>query len=265
LTKLGDDPFGKRIVKVMQQNGIATDLILYTEKQSTGFMFKSKVSTGDPAIFYFRKGSAASTLCGGDVEGLDYSKYDMIHMTGITPALTDATREATDTLLQKSKENGIFFSFDPNLRPQLWRSTEEMQSYINTMAGKSDLFLPGINEAKILIGESKPEKIAKTYREMGAGAVVVKVGAEGCYYSSEKESGFAKGFPVKEVVDTVGAGDGFAAGVLSALREGKSLHDAALRGNAVGAIQVMSMGDNDGMPTEQEVLDFMLGKSDWRK
>lgn len=265
MTKLGNDPFGKKIIKTMNANGIATDLIIHTDKSPTGFMFKSKVTEGNPNIFYFRKGSAASTLCGADVEKLNYKKYDIVHITGITPALSNETKEATETMVKKCKENKLMFSFDPNLRPQLWNSKEEMRAYINKLAAQSDLFLPGIEEANILIGETDPVKIAETYINMGAKAVVVKLGPEGSYVASKSEQGFVEGFSVDSVVDTVGAGDGFAAGVLTALREGKTLKEAARRGNAVGAIQVMSIGDNDGLPTTEELDRFMSGDSDWRK
>ena len=91
------------------------------------------------------------------------------------------------------------------------------------------------------------------------------MGGKGAYYASSSSSGYVPGFPVETIVDTVGAGDGFAAGVLSALREGLSLEDAVRRGNAIGAIQVMSLGDNDGLPTREELDAFMNGKKDWRK
>jgi 2-dehydro-3-deoxygluconokinase len=264
MTKLGDDPFGRKIIKQMKTIGISTDEIIKSQVYSTGFMFKSKVIEGDPEIFYFRKGSAASTLCGDDVKGLDYSKYDIIHCTGITPALTDSTKEATEMLLKKAKENNIMFSFDPNLRPQLWESQDQMSNYINMIASQSDLFMPGVNEAKLLINEIEPEKIAKKYLEMGAKIVIVKNGSKGAYYANKEESGFVKGFEVDKVIDTVGAGDGFAAGVLTALKEGKTIEQAVRRGNAVGAIQVMSIGDNDGLPTTGELTKFMSGEKNWR-
>jgi len=266
MTKLGNDPFGKKIANVMKYNGISTDEIKYSETNPTGFMFKSKVMHGDPAIFYFRRGSAASTLSPEDIETMDFSKYDIVHLTGITPALTEITRKASDALNRKAKENNCIFSFDPNLRPQLWPSEEEMADYMNCMAAKSDIFLPGISEAKIILGETDPEKIAKHYLEAGTKTVIVKLGAKGAYYADKcGECGYVEGFPVKKVVDTVGAGDGFAAGILTGLREKKSLFDAVRRGCAIGAIQVMSKGDNDGLPTIEELDAFMSGDENWRK
>ena len=265
LTKLGNDPFGKRIVKIMNQNNISTELITHTDERTTGFMLKSSVEQGDPEIFYYRKGSAASTLSAGDVHALDFARYDTLHMTGILPALTDSTREATAALLEKARENKMLFSFDPNLRPQLWGDRQKMIDYMNRMSGECDIFLPGVAEAGILLEEHRPEYIAEAYLKRGAKTVIVKLGGKGAYYASSSSSGYVPGFPVETIVDTVGAGDGFAAGVLSALREGLSLEDAVRRGNAIGAIQVMSLGDNDGLPTREELDAFMNGKKDWRK
>lgn len=265
LAKLGGDPFGKRVLKMMKENGISTDLITFSHDRSTGFMLKSMVENGDPEIYYYRKNSAASTLCGKDVENLDFSQYDTLHVTGITPALSDSTREATEILVQKARENHMLFSFDPNLRPQLWPNWETMIRYMNKMAGKCDIFLPGIKEAEILIGESDPVKVAETYLKMGAKTVIVKLGKQGAYYATESKSGFSPSFHEERIVDTVGAGDGFAAGVLTALQEKLPLEEAVRRGNAIGTIQVMCRGDNDGLPTIEELNSFIAGKPDWRK
>lgn len=266
MTKLGDDPFGKKIVNTMRSNGISTDEIMYSQTNPTGFMFKAKVTQGDPDIFYFRRGSAASTLSEEDVSRLDYTKFDVVHLTGITPALTPSTRAASEKLNQLAKENGCFFSFDPNLRLQLWPSQSEMASCINKIAFSSDLFLPGVKEAKLLMGSDVPEKIAQYYLSRGTGTVIVKLGTQGAYYAGRDGGcGYVPGCAVKKVVDTVGAGDGFAAGVLSGLREGLSLAEAVHRGCAVGAIQVMSKGDNDGLPSREELDAFMHGEVHWRK
>ena len=84
------------------------------------------------------------------------------------------------------------------------------------------------------------------------------------YYDNGQESGYVEGFKVEKIIDTVGAGDGFAAGCISALKEGLSLKEAVRRGNAIGAIQLTSKGDNEGLPTRIELEKFMNGEKDWR-
>ena len=257
LTKLGDDPFGKLISRTLNENGIDNSLVIYTKERRTGFMLKSKVSKGDPEIFYFRAGSAASTLSEEDVEKIDFTKFSNIHLTGILPALSDSTRAAVKLRLKKAREAGLFVSFDPNLRPQLWPSQEVMVSYINDLASKADLVLPGDGEGKILCGTTDAYEINKFYLGLGAKTVVTKCGPKGALISDGKTETMVPGFIIDKVVDTVGAGDGFAAGTLTGLMEGLSIDKAVERGCAIGAIQCTFVGDNEGLPTPEQLKAFM--------
>ena len=257
LTRLGEDPFGQKIVRTLQRNGIGSEFVSFSKERSTGFMLKSKVSTGDPKIFYFRKGSAASTLSKEDVDRMDFSGYGFVHLTGIFPALSESTKEASFYLIKKAREHGLTVSFDPNLRPQLWPDTETMVQTLNEFAALSDYVLPGEAEGELLCGDRDPRKIGRFYLARGAKAVVTKMGSRGAYLMTEQDQELVPGFSIEKVVDTVGAGDGFAAGILSALMEGKNLYEAVRRANAVGAIQVTSIGDNDGLPSRAQLAGFM--------
>lgn len=258
LTKLGCDPFGKVIVRLMNESGISTEFTHFTSKRQTGIMFKSLTPGGDPSIYYMRKGSAASTLSPNDVCNLDVGGYAVLHMTGIMPALSKTSRAACTTLYEHARESGLLFSFDPNLRPQLWESRQAMVSFMNETAPKADLFLPGIAEARLLMGkdDATPAEAAAHYRAMGAKVVIVKCGAQGAYYDDGNHRGWGDRYVVPKVVDTVGAGDGFAAGILSAYIEGLSLHDAVSRGNAIGSLQIQVRGDNEGMPTRERLKEY---------
>lgn len=257
LTKLGNDPFGTRITNTLTANKIDSSNVLTSDTNTTGFMLKSKVSKGDPEIFYFRKGSAASTLDASDVEKIDFSKFDYVHLTGIFPALTDSTRAAMMALIKKAKELGLFISFDPNLRPQLWPSQEVMVKTLNELASYADLVLPGCGESKILCGSEDPSKINDFYRSLGAHMVVTKLGPDGALVREGDNEYKVPGFIIDKVVDTVGAGDGFACGVITGLMEGLSLEKAVERGAAIGAIQCTFAGDNEGLPTQEQLKEFM--------
>lgn len=257
LTKLGNDPFGTRITNTLTANKIDSSNVLTSDTNTTGFMLKSKVSKGDPEIFYFRKGSAVSTLDASDVEKIDFSKFDYVHLTGIFPALTDSTRAAMMALIKKAKELGLFISFDPNLRPQLWPSQEVMVKTLNELASYADLVLPGCGEGKILCGSEDPSKINDFYRSLGARMVVTKLGPDGALVREGDNEYKVPGFIIDKVVDTVGAGDGFACGVITGLMEGLSLEKAVERGAAIGAIQCTFAGDNEGLPTQEQLKEFM--------
>lgn len=261
VTKLGRDPFGAAIVRLMNEAGISTDFTTFTDERPTGIMFKSLTPGGDPDIFYLRAGSAASTLSVADVDAIDFSAYGVVHMTGIMPALSDTTRAASERLFERAHEAGALFSFDPNLRPQLWPSQQAMVDFMNAAAAKADLFLPGIAEARLLMGEPEAtaEQAAAHYLGLGAGCVVVKQGSRGAYFDDGETRGWGTVYPAKQVVDTVGAGDGFAADALTGLMEGLSLADAVSRGNAVGSMQVQVRGDNEGLPTREALAAYMVG------
>jgi len=257
MTKLGNDPFGKQIVSTMQQNRIETSLISFTEERPTGFMLKSKVRSGDPEIYYFRKNSAATSIRKPDIDRIDFSEYSSLHMTGIFPALSQTTLEAAEYMIQKAKSNGLTVFFDPNLRPQLWRDEAKMIATVNELAHCADYFMPGIKEGIILTGCTTPEGVADYYLQCGIPNIIIKVGAKGAYLATRQEHRYVSGFKVEKVVDTVGAGDGFATGVISAVMEGLPAAQAVNRGNAIGAIQVMSVGDNNGLPTRIKLKAFM--------
>lgn len=257
LSKLGEDPFGKRIAHVMEENAISSQWLSYSKERSTGFMLKNRVSQGDPEIFYFRKNSAASTLSPQDIEDVDFSGCKLVHMTGILPALSQTARQAAFFLMKKARESGVLVSFDPNLRPQLWESREVMVQVLNELASQADYVFPGEAEGEILMGSRDPKAISEFYLSLGAGTVITKIGSRGAYAATAQSQFMVKGFPVEKVVDTVGAGDGFAAGTLSGILEGRDLQECVLRGNAVGAIQVMSRGDNEGLPTRKQLAAFM--------
>ena len=257
LTKLGRDPFGERIIHVLNENKIGNEFVTWDAERRTGFMLKGRVHAGDPPIFYFRAGSAASTLAPEDVEAIDFSAYSHIHLTGILPALTASTRAAVDLMFERARAAGLTISFDPNLRPQLWPDERTMRETINDLAARADIVLPGTAEGKILMGSDDPSMISDYYQERGAHIVITKCGSAGAYVADGAERYHVAGFRVREVIDTVGAGDGFAAGVLTGLMEGLPLRDAVRRGTAIGAIQVMSRGDNEGLPTPAELKAFM--------
>jgi 2-dehydro-3-deoxygluconokinase len=257
VTKLGQDNFGKFIIEALKKEKIDTQSVTFTEEYSTGMLVKSKVVTGDPVVEYFRKNSAASKLNVSDFNADYFSSARHMHMTSIAAALSKECHDFSVYAMKFMKDMGKTISFDPNLRPKLWADTTTMVNTINDLSSNCDWFLPGISEGRTLTGYETPEDIASFYLDRGISLVVIKLGAEGAYYKTLEQEGYVKGFPVKEVVDTVGAGDGFAVGVISALLDGLSLEEATRRGNAIGALAVMSPGDMDGLPTREALEAFM--------
>lgn len=258
ISKVGADSFGEHLLAFLDQQGIDRRHVQIDPGHSTGFMLKSREVDGrDPTIEYFRRNSAASCLSLID-NPVDYcfaSRH--LHLTGISPALSTGLRELVFEMSRLARTQGRTISFDPNLRPRLWPSQAAMVECINRLAACSDLVMPGLAEGQILTGQSTAEGIANFYLEKGVGQVVVKLGSEGAFVASKEGFATISGFEVETVVDTVGAGDGFAVGVISALLEGMSLSEAARRGNAIGARVVQFPGDCDGLPNRIELDEYM--------
>ncbi len=253
-TRLGNDPIGQQILDAMAENHIDTALVSRTDEQPTGLMLKGSTQEGDPEIAYYRQGSAASKLSPRDVDALGLSGIDWLHVTGIFPAVSESAMSATVRLLDRASAMDIPISFDPNLRPRLWPDERTMVNSLNRLAAYAQVVLPGIGEGRILTGHEREEDIAGFYHGLGARSVVVKLGGDGAYYSEASgDKGYAPGIEVERIVDTVGAGDGFAVGVISAVTEGLPLSEAARRGNAIGAIQISHKSDNEGLPTREKL------------
>lgn len=248
MTTLGADVFGDFIRLEMEREGLSTAFLKMDPERPTGFYMKSKVSRGDPEIAYFRKRSAASAMSLSNLPVCEMADIDGIHITGISLALSPSMRQIQLAIVDWAQAHKKTVYFDPNLRPQLWASEADMCNVVNDVASRSDYFLPGQAEGKRLTGFDAPEDIATYYLERGTRNVVVKMGAGGAYYASEAISGYVSGVQVENVVDTVGAGDGFAVGLISALLEGMSLEASVKRGNIIGALAIQSEGDSAGLP-----------------
>ncbi|MDQ0068808.1 2-dehydro-3-deoxygluconokinase [Variovorax boronicumulans] len=259
-SRLGTDSMARALLATMKGEGIDCSHVICDPTQRTGFQFKGRVTDGsDPPVEYHRKGSAASQMGPADIDEAWLRSARHLHATGVFAAISETSLQAALKTMDVMRAASRTISFDTNLRPTLWSSTETMRHWINELASRADWVLPGIEEGLLLTGHSEPEAVARFYRERGAKLVVVKLGAEGAYYDSDVAgTGRVDGFPVKEVIDTVGAGDGFAAGVVSALLEGRSVPEAVRRGAWIGARAVQVLGDTEGLPTRAELEEAGL-------
>ena len=254
-SRLGTDSMGRYLLATMAGEGVDCTQVVCDATQKTGFMFKGQVQGGgDPPVEYHRQGSAASGMGPQDINQAWLLSARHLHATGVFAAVSASTLALTQKSMDLMRAAGRSVSFDPNLRPSLWSSTAHMREAINDLAARADWVLPGLEEGHLLTGEHSPEGIARFYRQLGAKAVVVKLGSEGAYFDSAVGSGYVPGFSVAEVVDTVGAGDGFAVGVISALLEGMSLPESTRRGAWIGAQAVQVIGDSEGLPTRAALV-----------
>ena len=255
ISRLGADSFGTYVRQTVEAEGVDTSQVEVDPQRSTGFMLKSRsVDGADPAIEYYRRGSAASQLAPEHLKPAYALHARHLHTTGITPALSSAACELVAHAMQTMRSAGRTVSFDPNLRPSLWPDTATMRATLNALARHADWVLPGLSEGELLTGQKTPADIAAWYLDCGARAVVIKLGAEGAYFrTASGESGVVPGVHVAQVVDTVGAGDAFAVGVVSGQLEGLSWTQSMQRANWIASRALQVIGDMEGLPRRDEL------------
>ena len=254
VSRVGSDSFGRFLLAALDREGVDRSHVAVDPAHPTGFMLKSRSTDGsDPQTEYFRRGSAASHLGPAD-NPRDYCAASRhLHLTGICVAISPTARDLVFEMAADARAAGRSVSFDPNLRPSLWPSQQAMLDCLNALAAHSDWVLPGLEEGRLLTGQDSPEAIADWYLERGAQQVAIKLGPQGAFFANARQRGLVPGVPVAQVVDTVGAGDGFAVGVISGLLEGLNLPEAVARGNAIGARVVQFPGDCDGLPNREQL------------
>jgi len=224
----------------------------------TGLLVRESRRFGAAQVLYYRAHSAGSRLAVDDVEraGETIASARWLHLTGITPALSDSACAAAQAALEIARAAGVTVSFDVNLRRKLWSSDEEARVVLRPFVDASDVVLGGSEELVLFTGATDPESAAATLAA-GGRIVVAKLGAEGALaVGQDGHVVHARGVAVLALLDPVGAGDAFAAGFVSARLDGVELAGALARGNLCGAFVVAAEGDVEGAPTRRELEDY---------
>jgi 2-dehydro-3-deoxygluconokinase len=256
MSQVGQDEFGEAILSFLRGEGVDTTQVKRHPAAPTGLMIKEALHKRELRVYYYRSHSAASQMDESFLNEAYIAKAKYLHLTGITPALSDHCRAMVMKAIELAKKHGVKVVFDPNYRSKLWGETKA-KAVLGEIVSKADIVLPGLEEGVLLANEEDPERLASRLLERGAELVVVKLGAKGAYYASADDSGYVEGFPVTEVADPVGAGDAFAAGLLSGLLDGLPVTKAVRRACAVAALVVEVKGDFEGLPLRETLIRFM--------
>ncbi|MFD2655054.1 sugar kinase [Gracilibacillus thailandensis] len=257
ISRVGDDELGKALISFVRGEGIDTSQVKIDSQTQTGLYFKELRSEQDVRVYYYRAGSAASKLSPTDINEDYIASAKYLHLTGITPALSESCYQAVKQAIEYAKKHNITIIFDPNIREKLWGSKEKARQVLLEIAAEVDIVLPGVSEAAYLFGQHELEQYGSLFLENGAEVVILKQGSKGASFFTKEEQGFVPGYPIERVVDPIGAGDGFAAGVISGLLEKLPLEKTLARANAIGAMVTMVNGDVEGLPDIEEMERFV--------
>ena len=256
ISRLGNDEFGTKILNFVRGEGVDTSQVIIDETNQTGIMFKEMISEHNVKINYYRKQSAASFLSPSDLNESYFTNVKYLHITGITPALSQSSANTIFKAIELAKKHNVTIVFDPNIRKKLWSDEECRKAFLKIIAN-TDVVLPGLNEGQLITQKQEPKDIAKYLHDLGAKIVVIKEGEKGAYYSTLNSEGFIESYKNIKVVDPIGAGDGFAAGLISGLIDGCSIGASVKRACAIGAMVVTAHGDVENLPSKKELLDFV--------
>lgn len=257
VTHLGSDAVGNAILEQLAVEKIDASCVTTTTSRSNAIKLKGCRPSGDSeALYWYERAAALDTPTDEGIEGI-VSTSKILHVTGVFPSLSPQTRCLLFHLVDIAKESDVLISFDPNLRPNRWTNSQLMVSTLNHLARYADIVLPGLDEGTLLTGGTTPAQVADAYMQLGAKMVAIKLGVRGGGLLVTEGGSWTYPAYQVEPVDTSGAGDGFAVGVLSGVLDDLPPQEIIARGTAIGAMAVTSKGDSDAYPTRQGLQNFV--------
>jgi 2-dehydro-3-deoxygluconokinase len=260
---VGADPHGEFILRQLRGEGIAVQHREHAGR-STGVMFLEQRTADVTRAFYYRAGSAGSTLDRDDVDRAFRNGARVLHLTGITAALSPEARRAVEYAAARAAGEGLDVSLDVNYRSKLW-SRDEARAVLTPLARHASILIASDDELGLVAsggaagsesGAGEPDDaetaMAAELLDRGVREVVVKRGAAGAGVHTAAGRWETPAVPVTSI-DTVGAGDAFTAGYLSALLDGEDVACRLQRGALAGAFAVSTAGDWEGLPRRDEL------------
>ncbi|HEY6750366.1 MAG TPA: sugar kinase [Rubrobacteraceae bacterium] len=253
---LGEDEPGQLVLDRIRGEGVDVSRVRRLEEYPTGLYLRERLAMGGQ-VYYYRWGSAASTMA-PDAFDPDYLEgTHFLHLTGITPALSDECRAFTWWAAREARRAGVRVSFDVNYRSKLW-SPQRAKGFVEELLPEVDLLFVGDEEARAL-WERDDKEFVQELVEKGPQEVVLKRGGDGSMLLFEERILEQPNFDVPEV-DPVGAGDAFNAGYLAGHLWEWGPEERLRLANAMGAMSVATLGDYEGLPDEKELRNFLEGK-----
>jgi len=259
LCAVGNDQFGEFLLDTLRANGVDVSHVKTKEARTTlAFVIREK--TGERNFFFYRNPwtETADTLVSpGDIDPEYVSRAKIMHFSGV--ALShNPERSAVFEAMKICKEAGVQISFDPNIRLDLWGSEAALRKIYDKAMREADLILLAKDEGEFLFNEADPERVADVvFKKYDPSCVAIKLGSLGCFVRMDDMRRVEKRAFGVQVVDTTGAGDGWAAGFEQALLEKRDLEECATIANAVGALVVTKIGAITALPTREEVGTFL--------
>jgi 2-dehydro-3-deoxygluconokinase len=257
VSRLVDNPLGRRIVSEIRAHGVDTSNVLWTQEGRVGTYFIEFGKRPRPiSVLYDRVDSAITQLSPEDIHWDILSSTRMVHLTGITVALSDSCAQVVDLMIDRAREANVDVSFDVNYRSKLWRP-DLAADKLKPICAKTNILFLNSRDAEMLFGcESQPDQMVDCLSSMFPGqTIAVTMGGAGAVCIHRGRVYSEPLYPAVEV-DRVGTGDAFASGFLFGYLEGKNWPLCLKYGNALAAISYSIPGDL-AITTRDELDDLV--------
>jgi 2-dehydro-3-deoxygluconokinase len=250
--RVGDDPLGLGILGTLRAEDVDVSRAIVDDAAPTGLLVRDTHAERRIDVVYARLGSAGSRLSPSDLDRDYLSSARVLHVTGITPALSPTAHAATAEAVRIASEAGVVVSFDPNLRRRLWPDMAAARRALLPLIERSQIVLVGHAEATLLTGQETPVAAAQWLVDHGVTTVAVKLGADGALGFGGGHSYHGRALAVHPV-DPIGAGDAFDAAFLCAWLRGADVSECVDEGNLAAGLSIQVCGDIEGLPYRREM------------
>ncbi len=248
--RIGDDGFGELVLTTLRGQGVLVRSI--PDSVSTSLMVKEQRSAAVTRVTYYRASGPGSRLRPADLPERDIVAAGVLHLTGITPALSNSALETVHAAIDIALAHRVPVSFDVNYRSALWPA-DTARNVLLDIVRRVQVVFAGEDEAALLLGEvAHPSEAARGIAEFGASEVLIKRGAHGVLAWDGAVERDMRAVPVI-AMDPVGAGDAFAAGYLAEKLAGETAERALLTAVHCGAYTVTGFGDWENTPTRADL------------
>lgn len=249
--RVGTDATGDFIERLIAAEGIRT--LAIHDPGFTGLMIKHERVADHAHVDYHRTGSAGSRLTPGDIPVKAVRSAGLLHITGITPALSPSARATVFEAVEIAKDADVSVSFDVNYRRQLW-TPDEASPVLKDLVDRCDIVFAGCEEADLVTDHSSTgaADAAAQLSSLGVREVVIKDGARGCCALVDGTVHRLPALPVR-VVDPVGAGDAFVAGYLADRLAGAEVGRRLTTAILAGSFAVSVPGDCENLPSRADL------------
>ena len=250
-TALGDDEFGRLLLSMWAREGVDAAAVKIDPAAPTGIYFVSHTEAGHD-FSYRRAGSAASLFGPEDLPRAAIRSAKVLHVSGISQAISTRAADAVFDAMAEARAAGVLLSYDTNIRVKLW-PVARARAVIHEAMTNIDIALPGLDDARLLVGVEDPDAIADRYLSFGARIVALKLGSQGCLIATAEQR---LRIPPHRVdpVDATGAGDTFDGAFLAEYLVTGDAFRAGLYANTAAALATRGYGAVDPMPRRDDVL-----------